>query len=105
MFHHKSIKRFDIEGTLYDEADVSRLKNEYVSLVVLQMKDNGYVPRSDIDPDWTMMFLGDRDGFSFKLSVYGVYVGRRKSQQIDALYGYRVQYTKKPKEKNKTRAN
>jgi len=106
MFHHKSIKRFGIEGTLYDEADVDRLKREYLALVVLQMKANGYVPRADIDPDFTVSYLGPRAGFQFQMSVYGVYVGKRKAQQLDRLYGYKPQYVNKAVGRDKkTRAS
>ncbi len=84
-----------MEGTLYDEADVDRLKREYLALIVLRMKADGFAVRTDIDPDFTVFYIGPRDGFSFKLSVYGVYVGKRKAQQIDRLYGYKAQYTSK----------
>lgn len=95
-FHHKSIKRFAIEGTLYDESHTDRLKHEYVALLVLQMKADGYVVRADIDPDWTMSYMSPAKGFKFKLSVYGAYVGKKKAQEVDRLYGYKPQYVKKP---------
>lgn len=94
-FHHKSIKKFGIEGTLYDEAHTDRLKREYLALVILQMKTEGYVVRADIDPDWTMAYINPAKGFKFKLSVYGSYVGKKKAQQVDRLYGYKPQYNPK----------
>lgn len=96
MFHHKSIKRFDIAGTLYDEAHIDRLKREYLALLVLQMKSEGYVVRADIDPDFTISYNGARNGYSFRLSIYGVYLGKRKAQQIDQMNGYKPQYAAKP---------
>lgn len=95
--HHKRISRFDIEGTIYDEAHIDRLKREYLALVVLQMKSDGYVPRADIDQDFTVSYHGPRKGYSFRLSVYGVYVGKKTAQLIDSAYGYRPQYAKKTK--------
>lgn len=95
--HHKRISRFDIEGTIYDEAHVDRLRREYLALVVLQMRSEGYVPRADIDQDFTMSYCGPRKGYSFRLSIYGIYVGKRASQTIDSVYGYRPQYAKKAK--------
>ena len=96
MFHHKSIKRFGIEGTLYDEAHIERLKIEYTALLVLQMKSEGYVVRADIDPDFTIFYNGTRGGYSFKLSIYGVYLGKKRAQEVDRMYGYKPQYAKKP---------
>ena len=85
-----------MEGTLYDEAHIERLKIEYLALLVLQMKSEGYVVRADIDPDFTISYNGPRNGYHFKLSVYGVYLGKRKAQEIDKMYGYKPQYAKKP---------
>lgn len=97
--HHKRITRFDIEGTIYDEAHVDRLRKEYLALVVLQMKSEGYIPRSDIDLDFTLSYSGPRNGYTFRLSVYGVYVGKRSAQLLDSAYGYKPQYSNKAKAK------
>ncbi len=96
-FHHKSIKKFGIEGTLYDESHTDRLKREYLALVILQMKSEGYVVRADIDPDWTMSYISPAKGFKFKLSVYGSYIGKKKAQSVDRLYGYKPQYSSRAK--------
>ncbi len=97
--HHKRISRFDIEGTIYDEAHVERLRREYLALVVLQMKSEGYVTRSDIDQDFTLSYNGPTGGYSFKLSVYGIYVGKKTAQVVDSVYGYKPQYANKTKAK------
>ncbi len=94
-----------MEGILYDEAHTDRLKQEYLALLMLQMKADGYVVRADIDPDWTMEYIGSRKGFKFKLSVYGCYVGKKKAQQVDKMYGYRPQYAQEKKNKRKQRSD
>ena len=81
-YSHKQIKRFSLEGEIYDESAIPRLKDQYVYMVVSGMKHKGYVPRYDIDPDFTITYNGKV--FEFVLSVYGVYVGKRKAQ---CLYG------------------
>jgi hypothetical protein len=43
-FHHKPIHKFDMEGEINDEAAIGRLKNEYIRMLVLKMKLDGYVP-------------------------------------------------------------
>ncbi len=91
-----------MEGTLYDEAHTDRLKREYLALLVLQMKSEGYVVRADIDPDWTMDYVGQSKGFKFKLSVYGTYIGKKKAQTVDRLYGYKPQYSQQANKKNKS---
>ena len=69
MYHHRPIKNFGISGNIYDEAHLPRLKNEYVWLVVSQMKTKGYVPRFDIDPDFTIQYNENKEIFEFELTV------------------------------------
>jgi hypothetical protein len=77
-YSHKQIKKFGLEGEIYDDASIPRLKDQYVYMVVSGMKNKGYVPRYDIDPDFTISYNGKT--FDFELSVYGVYVGKKQAQ-------------------------
>lgn len=86
-FHHKPIKRFYLDGDIHDEALTPRLKTEYVKLLLLEMKLCGYVPRLDIDPDFTIEYNIQTQNFTFKLSIHGVYVGKRKSEWIIGIDG------------------
>ncbi len=85
--HHKAIRRFQVEGSIYNDAHIQRLRTEYLALLVLSMKTDGYVPRYEIDPDFTIDYQG-ADGYAFKLSVYGCFVGKKKAQMIDGMTGY-----------------
>lgn len=80
MYSHRPIKRFGLSGEIYDDSDIVRLKDQYVFMVVSVMKNHGYVPRYDIDPDFTIGYNGKT--FDFKLSVYGVYVGKARAKCI-----------------------
>ena len=86
-FHHKPIKRFYLDGEIHDEALTPRLKIEYVKLLMLEMKLCGYVPRLDIDPDFTIEYNIQKQNFTFRLSLHGVYVGKRKSEWIIGIDG------------------
>lgn len=88
--HHKPIKRFSLDGDILDEALTPRLKIEYVNLLLLEMKLSGYVPRLDIDPDFTIEYNSKIQIFTFKLSLHGVYVGKKKSEWITGIDGTRV---------------
>ena len=90
QFHHRPIKRFTLDGQILDEAAVPRLKIEYVRLLVIQMRASGYVPRFDIEPDFTIQFNEYTEIFTFKLSVYGIYVGKRKSEWILGIDGVKA---------------
>jgi len=87
--HHKPIKVFCLEGNVYSDSFIPRLKGEYISLIKTKMKMFGYVPRLDIDPDFTIEY-NDRGYYDFKLSIYGVFVGKRKSEWVMGIDGTRV---------------
>lgn len=88
--HHKPIKRFSLEGDIYDDATILRLKLEYINLLKLEMKLSGYVPRIDIDPDFTIEYNLRAEIFRFQLSMHGIYVGKKKSEWIQGIDGTRV---------------
>jgi len=77
---HKRIERFSIEGEIFDDSHISRLKDQYVFMLISGMRSKGYVPRYDIDIDFTTSYNGKT--FDFKLTVYGVYVGKAKAKCI-----------------------
>jgi hypothetical protein len=94
--HHKPVKHFFLDGKIHDDAAIGRLKIEYIRLVTAEMRLSGYVPRIDIDPDFTIEFNSTTEYFTFKLSMYGTYVGRRKSEWITGIDGT-VAYTRQNK--------
>jgi hypothetical protein len=97
LYHHKPIRKFDLDGQIFDDAAMPRLKAEYIRLVVTQMRSLGYAPRFDIEPDFTIYYKEEKQIFDFKLSVYGTYVGKRKSEWIIGLDGATPIYTQKNK--------
>jgi len=80
---HKGIKRFELEGEIYDESSIPRIKNEHIFMLTMMMKTKGYLVRYDIDPDFTIVYNGK--SFDFKLSVYGVFVGKKRAQWFDGV--------------------
>jgi hypothetical protein len=98
-FHHKSIKRFSLKGVIHDDSAIARLRGEYIRLVVSEMKLSGYVPKFDIDPDFTIDYNEKQKIFEFGLTIYGVHVGKRKSEWIEGIYGTKAIYTQKNKSK------
>jgi hypothetical protein len=53
------------------------------------MRETGYAPRIDIEPDFTLKYNSDKNYFEFGLTAYGMHVGRKKIQWIIAVDGYR----------------
>jgi hypothetical protein len=92
-FMHKRIKRFELEGQILDDSYIPRLREEYIRLLNTQMKLSGYAPRIDIDPDFSIEYT--KNYYTFKLSVYGSYIGKRNSECIEGLNKNTAIYTQK----------
>jgi hypothetical protein len=65
----------------------------------MEMKLNGYAIRLDIDPDFTIEYNSIKECFNFYLSMYGTYVGPRKSEWIIGIDGTQVLGTPQNKSK------
>ncbi len=61
------------------------------------MRLSGYVPRLDINPDFTIYYNEEKEYFEFILSMYGVHVGKKKSEWIIGVDETRMVYTQKSK--------
>ena len=92
-----SIKKFNIGGVIHDDSALSRLKAEYERLLISEMRLSGYVPRIDISTDFTLEYNYTKQYFEFTLTMYGIYVGKKKSEWIIAVDETRPIYTQKSK--------
>ena len=88
---HKKIKRFELVGVIADDSFILRMKEQYIKIMSELMKDDGYVQRLDIDPDWSLSY--ENNHYNFILSVYGSYIGKREAACIDGLDKNRPIYT------------
>jgi hypothetical protein len=95
--HHKPIKRFNLKGTIYDDSAIVRLRDEYGKLLTTEMKLLGYVPRLDIAQDFTIEYKENKRCFEFELTLYGVYVGKKKSEWIIGIDETRAIFTQPSK--------
>ena len=103
-FHHKTIKKFDLDGIINDDSIIGRLKIEYIRLLTSELRLSGYVPRLDIDPDFTIGYNEEKEYFEFKVSVYGIYVGKKQSKWIIGIDGAVPVYTHQNKSSESSQA-
>lgn len=80
--HHKPIKRFSLKGKIHDDSAIMRLRYEYARLLGIEMKISGYVPRLDIDEDFTIQYNEQKKYYEFELTIYGIYIGKKKSEWV-----------------------
>jgi len=85
VYNHKQIRRFAEYGEILDDRYFANTRQTVLRFLVEHMRELGYVRRLDIDDDFTLEFSGEN--YSFKLSVYGVYIGKRRSQFIEGMLG------------------
>jgi hypothetical protein len=101
--HHKAIKRFSLSGSIHDDSAIARLRLEYSKLITSEMRLAGYVPRLDINQDFTIEYKEEKEYFEFTLSIYGIYVGKKKSEWILGIDEAKVIYTPQNKSKESLR--
>ena len=80
---HKQIKRFQVNVEFLDDSDIIRIKHQYESLLISQMRDKGYVRVLDIDPTFSVEFNGET--WKFLMTIHGVYVGKKKAWQLEGI--------------------
>jgi hypothetical protein len=85
---HKKIRDFSIDGQIYDEADLPRLKLEYENIVEHYMRVKGYIPHLDLDPSFTVSYNGH--SFDFKITWYGIYLGKAKAKCYTGVIGNKL---------------
>ncbi len=78
---HKPVKMFSQEGLIKDDKDFIRLRQEFERLIIDQMREQGCLPIHELGPFWSTKFLGEK--YSFKLTMYAWYAGRKKSKEYD----------------------
>lgn len=75
---HDEIKKFLLTGEISDK-DIVKTKTRLLEAQEAVMRDEGYVPDLDKDPQFTMSYLPEFSKFTFTLTIYGIYVGKDKA--------------------------
>jgi hypothetical protein len=83
---HKDIKRFPLDGIMNDDSDFIRLRAQFETLLIHQMRSDGYIPVLDLGPMFSTLLRSDGH-YDFELTVYGVYVGKVKAWKIEGMDG------------------
>jgi hypothetical protein len=81
----KVIKPFTIDGEFMDDsvAYLTRVATE--NFLDKTLRDKGYVRALDIDPSWYTWYDSDTDQWFFSMTIYGIYMGKRKSWEYEGI--------------------
>lgn len=81
---HDEIKRFALDGEISD-GNLIEGKARLVTFLESQMRDSGFVPALDLEPQFTLDYDVETDKHNFVLTVYGIHVGREKACHIAGI--------------------
>jgi hypothetical protein len=74
-----------MEGEVKDDADFARLRAQFETYVLREMREAGFIPVLDLGSYWSTSFDPIKEKYSFVLSMHGFHVGRRKACQVEGI--------------------
>lgn len=80
---HQQIKRFQVRAEFLDDSDIARVRAQYESLLIQQMRDKGFTRTLDIDPSFSVSY--DNNKWSFILTIHGIFVGKLKAWESEGI--------------------
>lgn len=90
---HEEIKRFGHEGIVAEDViDLVEFKERQVRWVESQMRDEGFAPALDIEPQYTQHYNPTENNFNYKISVYGIEVGEKAWMIAGVMNGRVINY-------------
>lgn len=97
---HDDIERFSLDGEI-DSSNLVEAKDRMVHFLETQMRDAGFVPALDLEPQFTREYNPETEKYNFVLSVYGIRVGRAKACETAGIMGGKTILSYTPKHKSK----
>ena len=80
---HRPIKKYTHDGFIRDDSDFINLRTELEKMMCQQMRDEGYVPVYELYSNWATTWEPENKRYTFKLTIYGAFAGRRKAMQFN----------------------
>ena len=87
---HKPIKMFSVDGELKDDSVIQSTKQNVENIIDNMMMDAGYVRILDLDPIWQIDYNNLLNRWKFKMTMYGMYVGKRKARKFDGIAQWKL---------------
>jgi hypothetical protein len=81
----------------YTETKLIQTRQELTTAMIVEMKDEGFVPLLDVNPVWTTDYQGG-EIYQFVFVMQGVFVGKEKAwQTLGVSDGKLIPSIQKPK--------
>lgn len=92
---HDEIKRYELTGTITSDRFVSA-RDALIKELEASMRDDGYVPVLDFIPQFTRDYNSAEENFTFKLSIYAIYVGEASWHMAGQMNGTLIEKSTRP---------
>jgi hypothetical protein len=79
--YDKPIRMFEQTGVIHDEKALGRIRLEIEKIIEDDMRSKGYVPVLDLGSGYFTFYNDEKDTFNFRITVYGIYIGKRKAYE------------------------
>ena len=83
----RKIHNFTISGVIADDSYIIAARRTYEKTLVQQMRDRGYVPILDMEPQFKISYIEKKNQYGFTLVMFGVYVGKSKAYVYEGFSG------------------
>ena len=83
----RKIHDFWMSGVIKDDSKFQSSRENYERLLVQQMRDKGYVPVLDMQPQFNIKYNEEKDHYTFNLVMYGIFLGKAKSKMYEGFSG------------------
>lgn len=82
---HRKIRRFGMDGIIADDSMFTTKKQQYIQLIIDDMRNRGYVPVLNMGPYFATSYNMEKNHYDFVVTAYGVFVGERKAWKIEGI--------------------
>ena len=84
----RKIHNFTMSGEIGDDSKIIKSRETFERTLVQQMRDRGYVPVLDMAPQFNLSYLEKKNTYGFMLTMFGVYVGKKKAMILEGFTGH-----------------
>lgn len=81
--YNRHIKKFSIEGVIGNETTWSQTRWHVERSLEDIVRAKGYLPVRDIDTGFFIQYDPVKDFYKVEITMYGIYVGKRKASEWD----------------------
>jgi len=83
----RKIHNFTVTGIIPSDSEFIKCRELFERTIVQGMRDGGYVPVLDVLPQFSVSYNMSQDNYTFSLTMFGIFIGKKKSHIIEGFTG------------------